>query len=49
MYITFASTMRIRQPTLALKPEETLPEIQNRGTSGPTKGQMSAKNIKIGR
>ena len=29
-----------------LNPEETSPEIQNRGTSGPTKGHLSAKNVK---
>ena len=38
MYITFASTMRIRQNPLWLwNPEETSPEIQNRGVSGPQK------------
>ena len=36
MYITFASTMWIRQnPLWIWNPEETSPEIQNRGTSGP--------------
>ena len=30
--------VRIRLPILALKPEETSPEVQNRGVSGPTKG-----------
>ena len=33
-------------PTLALTPEETSPEILNRGTSGPKKGHVSAKNFK---
>ena len=26
---------------------QTLPEVQNRGISGPTKGLMSSKNVKI--
>ena len=38
---------RIRQNPLRLwTPEETSPEIQNRGTSGPKKGHVSAKNFK---
>ena len=40
MYIMFASIMRIRQPTLALKSKETSLEIQNKGTSGPKIGHM---------
>ena len=41
MYITFASAMRIRQSPLWLwNPEETSPEIQNRGISGPPKGHV---------
>ena len=37
------------EPTLALKPRETSPEIQNRGTSGPKIGHVyvSDKNIEI--
>ena len=30
----------IRLATLALKPREASPEVQNRGISGPTKGHM---------
>ena len=39
MCITFASANKQNkvEPTLALKPRETSPEIQNRGTSGPRK------------
>ena len=45
MYITFASAMRIR-PLWLGSPEEMSPEIQNRGTSGPTKGHVSDKATK---
>ena len=45
-YITFASAMRISSPLWLWNPEETSPEIQNRGTSGPKKGHVSAKNFK---
>ena len=39
--------MWIRQnPFWLWNPEETSPEIRNRGTSGPTKGHVSAKNVK---
>ena len=40
MYITFTSTKQMNKakPTLALNPEETSPEIQDRGTSGPKIG-----------
>ena len=47
-YITFTSAkVNKAAPTLALKPREMSPEIQNRGTSGPKIGQMYmyAKNI----
>ena len=37
---------RIRQNPLWLwNPEETSPEIQNRGTNGPKKGHVPAKNF----
>ena len=47
MYTTFASTKKqIRQNPLWLwNPEEMTPEIQNRGTSGPQKGHVFAKNF----
>ena len=39
--------MRIRQNPLWLwNPEETSPEIQNRGTSGPKIGQVDVSNKK---
>ena len=41
MYITFASAMQIRQ-----NPEETSPEIQNRGTSGPKIGHVNVSDNK---
>ena len=42
MYITFASAMRIKQTPLWLRnPEETSPEIQNRGTSRPKIGHVN--------
>ena len=45
IYITFASSkVNKAEPTLALK-EETSQKIQNRGTSGPKKGHVSAKNF----
>ena len=47
MYITFASAMRIRQNPLWLwNPEETSPEIQNRGTSGPKIGHVNVSDKK---
>ena len=46
MFITFTSAMRIRQPTLALKPRGDVTRNPNRGTSGPKKGHVSAKNFK---
>ena len=47
MYNIRLRQVRIRQDQLWLSnPEETSLEIQNRGASGPTKGQLSAKNIK---
>ena len=47
MYITFTSTKKsIRQNPLWLwNPKEMSPEIQNWGTSGPQKRQVSAKNF----
>ena len=33
------------EPTLALKPEQTSPEVQNRGISGPTK-KILKKSVK---
>ena len=44
-YITFASAMRVRQPTLPLKPWRRHQKSQNRGTSGPKIGHVSAKNF----
>ena len=47
MYITFASAMRTRQNPLWLwNPEETSPEIQNRGTSGLKIGHVNASDKK---
>ena len=34
------------EPTLALNPEETSPEVQNRGISGPTKRTHVLQNLK---
>ena len=45
MYVMYTSAMWIRQsPFWLWNPEETSSEIQNRGTSGPKKGKVSAKN-----
>ena len=45
MYITFAVAMQIRQNTLWLwNPEETSPEIQNRGTSGSKIGHVNVSD-----
>ena len=42
----YSAKKRIRQNPLWLwNPEETSPEIQNRGTSGPQKGHVSTKNL----
>ena len=50
MYITFASAMWIRQNPLWLwNPEETSPEIQNRGTSGPKIGHVNVSDKKTGK
>ena len=35
-----------KTPEYKKNPEETSPEIQNRGTSGPKKDHVSAKNFK---
>ena len=34
------------EPTLALKPREDSPEVQNRGISYPKNGHVSNKNLK---
>ena len=45
-YVRLCQT-RIRQNPLWLwNPEETSPEVQNRGISGPTNGHVSNKNLK---
>ena len=47
MYITFASTMRIRQtPLWLLNPEETSLEVQNNHTSGPKIGHVNVSDQK---
>ena len=45
--LPFVSAMRIRQNPLWLwNPEETSPEIQNRGTSGPKTGHVKVSDKK---
>ena len=47
MLLVHLRQVRIRQNPLWLwNPEETSPEVQSRGISGPTKGLMSSKNLK---
>ena len=46
MYITFASAMWIRQPTLALKPRGHVTRNPKQGYQWPQKWHESAKNFK---
>ena len=47
VYYVYLRQVRIRQNPLWLwNPEETSPEVQNRGISGPTNGHVSNKKIK---
>ena len=45
MYIMFASAMRIRQPTLTLKPRGDVTANPKQGHQWPHKGHVSAKNF----